>query len=540
MRAKEFVTEATLSPRDFYKKDRLEKLIQRLEQGLEFIDDKTQKKITINASRAEISGLKNILSYYDATGNMKKDAMTRLMPNTIGGVPLSSIFKDSELGGKGGVKGADDTSAFDVTKFNIGPALEAWKSIAIFAKLTHRADTPVTMADLMSVKSELESTMTLEKKEGSNVETAVTRKLVSVPDMHGSVKDTISIKIDIGLGPFQRAMKVGPQDPNLWGRIQGILTFVNENRALQRYSKIFATNGRVDPIKVAVVGGAGKKTDVRTSYLDPETDYKKGKQIVGMSFSLKAGNAGVSQSSGTTEEGVRTMFRSLGLSNELADQAIIDSKYKPKSAGESETKYKSRLLALTRIFQTAATNLDNSLKTIDNNGEKVFIKKFLDELKNAVTAGEGLIFVEFNPKGTYDYLNPHTLSDLVNYVDLESRMIKRTTPYLYIYDKNSGRNIAHIRLEVQGSGRLILKYELDDLIPLAREAHQKHAKPIAQPGAGVTSAPAVAPQPATPPQQGPNTNTIQGTTMKSTVPASIQNFNKSLSQSKIPMGSSPT
>jgi hypothetical protein len=472
MRAKEFLSEAKLKSSDFYKKDRLISFIKRLQspEGSNFTDDDTHEKINIKASRSEIKSLKDILPYYDESGNLRKDQMSQLIPNSIGGVKLSRIFKDEELGGKGGSKG-EDSEQVDVKKFNIGPAVEAWKAIGIFAKLIHRENSPVTINELMSIKLELESSMQLEKK--STVDTAVTRKLVNVPDFNGSVQDSISVKIDIGLGPFQRAMRAGPEDPPLWGRIQGIIKFINENKALQRYSNIFAKNGRQDPIKVAVVGGAGKKTDVRTSYLDPETDYKTGKQIVGMSFSLKAGNAGVSQSPGTTEEGIRIMFRSLGLSDQLADQAMVDSKYKPKARQENETAYNSRLRSLVKIMKIAAVNLDNELKQLDANGEKVFLKNFINELKNAVTSGEGLIFVEFDPKGTYEILNPNSLQALVEYVDLESKIVLKTTPYIFIYDKNSKKNLAHIRLEVQNSGRLILKYELDDLINLAREANQK-------------------------------------------------------------------
>lgn len=500
MRAREFLSEATLSPRDFYKKNRLEILINRLNKKQPFTNDKTHEKIVIDASPAEIEQLTGLLSRYDDKGNLPKDTMTKIMPNVIGGIALSTLFKDLEIGGRGGAKGDEGTT--DVGKFNIGPALEVWKSIGIFAKLTHRKNTPISINELLAVKDELAATITMEQKPGSTVETAVARVFKSVPDMNSKISDTISIKTDVGLGPWQRAMKVGPQDPALWGRIQGIVKFLNENKALARYAQIFATNGRVDPIKVAVVGGAGKKTDVKTSYLDPETDYKQGKQIVGMSFSLKGGNAGVSQSPATTSEGVRIMFRTLGLSDALADQAMADSKYKPKEKGETQKQSSSRLHALTKIMKVAAVNLDNELKQIDDNGEKIFIKRFFSELKNAVTSGEGLIFVEFNLKGTYDYLNPHTLSDLVDHVDLESKIVLKTTPYIYIYDRNSGSNLAHIRLEVQGSGRLILKYELDDLIPMAREASlQKKAD---QNPATKQPAPAVTPIP-------DNSGTIQPT-----------------------------
>jgi len=515
MRAKEFLFEAKLKSSDFYKKDRLIAFIKRLQspRGGNFIDDDTHEKVTIKATRSEIKALKDILPYYDESGNLRKDQITKLFPNSIGGVKLSRLFKDEELGGKGGSKG-EDSEQVDVKKFNIGPAVEAWKAIGIFAKLIHRENSPVTINELMSIKSELESTMQLERK--SSVDTAVTRKLLNVPDFNGRVQDSISIKIDIGLGPFQRAMRAGPDDPALWGRIQGIVKFINENKALQRYSTIFAKNGRQDPIKVAVVGGAGKKTDVRTSYLDPETDYKSGKQIVGMSFSLKAGNAGVSQSPGTTEEGIRIMFRSLGLSDQLADQAMIDSKYKPKTKNETETAYNSRLRSLVKIMKTAAVNLDNELKQLDDNGEKVFLKNFINELKNAVTSGEGLIFVEFDPKGTYEILNPHSLQDLVEYVDLESKIVLKTTPYIFIYDKNSKKNLAHIRLEVQNSGRLILKYELDDLINLAREANQKARQKNLSVADTRTKA---------------KTNPAAKFT-----PPSITNKNRTLAKGKIPMG----
>jgi hypothetical protein len=193
------------------------------------------------------------------------------------------------------------------------------------------------------------------------------------------------------------------------------------------------------------------------------------------------------------------MFRSLGLSDQLADQAMINAKYKPKQKGESQEDFNARLRSLVKIMKTAAVSLDSELKQIDNNGEKVFIKRFFAELKNAVTAGEGLIFVEFNPKGTYDYLNPHTLSDLVEHIDLESKIVLKTTPYIYIYDKNSGANLAHIRLEVQGSGRLILKYELDDLIPMAREASQAK-KAVSAPVKAPVATPAQTPAPVAPTQ----------------------------------------
>jgi hypothetical protein len=479
MRAKEFLLlEKTLEPKTFYRLSNLQAFIDRLKGSKQFIDDKTQKPIKIQATPKEIAQLEKVAANFPPEGTMLKDRMNSLIPSTIGGVPLKSVFRELEFGGKGGVKGQDAGSVDSTKVGNIGPAVEAWKAIGIFSRLIKRSEEPVSIDEMMALKDELASTMQLGTL-------AVTRKQLAVKDVNGTATDTISVKLNIPLGSFQRAMAATPQDKDLWGRITGIHTFINNNRALQRYNKVFATNNRIDPVKIEVVGGEGEKTDVKTSYLDPDQNYKDKKVITSLSFSLKASSPKVGQSSGTTVEGIKTMFNTLGLDDTSAMDAIKSALYVGKAragkntSAETDEQLNARYTAIREIFRIAGQQLENKLAKASDQGEANFFEHFFSTLTNSMTGGANMTFVDFNANGTYKQLNPKTIKNLAALVDLEAKVTTgkgaKGHPYLFVYDRNSQRNIMHVRLEVQTGGRLTLHYELDDLIDLAIEANNKNA-----------------------------------------------------------------
>lgn len=495
MRSKEFLSEDNLSAATFYKLDRLNELIRRLETGSPF-QDSTGKEVIVKATRAEINSLKALRKLYDKTGTMPggHSAMVGKIPHYIGGVRLSSLFKDPKIGGLGGSKIASDSDA--KAGGNIGPALELWKSVAIYARLTHREDRPINFNDLKSLVGELDTNKELIKKEKSDTDVVVSKLFKEVPDFNKKVKDTLSLKIDLGLGPYQRAVAASPTDAKLWGNIQGVLKFVNENNALKRYNKIFSMNGRVDPIKVALVGGSGAKTDIQTSYLDTSKPPEVGadgkprheqKSLPSLTFSVKSGSSKVHQSPGTTVEGIRTMFTSLGLSTTDADAAVKKTGYQEKlklkkGSVEDPKAIIQRHNALADIFGIAAQELDNKLRGLNDKGEGEFIKHFLSTLTQAFTGGANLIYVDFDAKGTYFKLNPHQITNLTNFVDLGSAI--RKTPkglLLEVTDTNSSRVLFQMRLQSNTSGRLTILFELRDLLKLTKEATEKLNLPMQKP-----------------------------------------------------------
>jgi hypothetical protein len=488
MQISEILLEKTLEPASFYQLPNLQAFIKRLTTTGEFIDDKTHKPIKVTPSRQEIAQLKKAEASFPPEGIMLKSRMKSLIPTTVGGIKLNTIFREPDFGGKGGFKGKEADLSNPVKLGNVGPAVEAWKAIGLFARLTDRSDNPITLEKLMSIKNQLNQDMTLGVKKGSKsrTDTVVSKQLISVPEVDGNTKDTISIKINVALGSWQRAMAASPQDKELWGRIQGILAFVNENNALKRYNKLFSQNHRIDPVKIAVVGGEGEKTDIKTMYLDPQGNTKD--ILPSLSFSLKATSPKIGQSSGTTVEGVKSMFATLGLDDTAAMEAIKAAVYAGKQRGSDETdqQINARYKALHAVFNIAGQQLEQKLSRATDTGEANFLEHFFSTLTKAMTGGANMVFVDFNANGTYKKLNPKTIKNLASLVDLEARVTRgggaKGHPYLFVYDKNSNKNIMHIRLEVQTGGRLTLHYELDDLINLAIEANNK-SKDVAVPAA---------------------------------------------------------
>jgi len=467
MRINELLIEAFLKGADFYMRDRLVALIKRLEEKQPFFDNDTGKPIVVNASSSEIANLKKILAdLFDSRNktSIDKTLITKYMPVEIGGVPLSKLFKDGSLGGKGGTKGEEKTEEGGLG--NLGPAVEVWKAIGIFTKLSHRRAEQITIEDLMQVKNNLSGMMTPQRKKNklgkvSKIQTAVVKTSVNVPDFNNRITDEIKLIIDVAMGSWQRAMEVTPEtDKKLWGSIQAILKFVNENNALKRYTKIFASNGKRDPISIAVVGGEGEKADIRSTYFDTATNQEK--PLSSLTFSVKAGSNKISQSSGSTVEGVKTMFRMLGLNDQIAVNTIQKANYvgKTKGSENDEVLAKARYNSLVNIFNMARKSLASELANASNDQEKRFLSNFFTQVKGGITGGEKMIMVDFNPNGTYKKFNPQVISNLVKMVDLEARPGTGDRPAINIFDKNSNMNLIQVRLEAQSGGRLTIHVEL--------------------------------------------------------------------------------
>ena len=72
-------------------------------------------------------------------------------------------------------------------------------------------------------------------------------------------------------------------------------------------------------------------------------------------------------------------------------------------------------------------------------------------------------------------------------------MESKSTPYIYIIDKISGKPIIHIRLAILKSGRMTNTFELDYLLDLVRDALRKENKAQAAATTAAQAAPAADP-----------------------------------------------
>ncbi len=463
MRAFEILLEKNLSASDFYKKSRLDSFISKLEKKEPFFVDRQEQ--VINVSPQEIAKLKDFYQFYNELGDARKVDATANIPKVIGGVPLSKIAKTGDFGGRG---------AYNIEKANIGPAVEVIKAAAIFSKLSERTGTEITLNDIKTLLTDVKGNVALQKGAGSKVDTFQGKIYKEVTDKQAGIKDIIHLIVSANEGSFLRAITLNETDKELMGSVNGILKYVNTDPELARYNRYFSQNNRKDAVNISIVGGQGKKTDVKTTYIDPNTGEER--TLKSLSMSLKAGKgATLDQAPGTNKQGIRKFFDILGFDAGIADQAIVQSDYKDKEKGESPAALLQRKEAAGQILRLTGDYLNQKYFAKNDNGEAVFINDFLKNLTRSMTKDEKLIYVEFNADGTYNKLNPRRIMDLAKNVDLVAvpKVSSTGVSYLYITDQISGKSLFHIRLLVSKAERIAFFFEIDNLVPMVKDAISK-------------------------------------------------------------------
>lgn len=472
MRAFELIFEDTLAAADFYKKDRLDAFINKLEKKEPFIVNRQEQ--VINATPDEIAKFKNFYKFYNEIGDARKVDATANLPKSVGGIPLSKIEKTGEFGGKG---------AYNVEKAGLGVAVEVLKSVALYAKLTDRTNQPITVDTIKSILSTLKDTAKLGRHSAkSKTQTYLGRLQTEVPDQQQTIKDTINLVVQANEGSFLRAVALTPRDKDALGSLNGILKYVNTDPEMARYNKFFSQNNRKDAVNVSIVGGQGGKTDVKTTYVDPVSNQER--TLKSLSMSLKAGKSpSFDQAPGTNEKGIRDFFNILGFESEVADNVINKTQFQAKkSSDEPIEDLRKRQQAAAKIMQLAGDYVEKKYFSKNDKGEAAFINDFFKNIIKSITKDEPLIYVEFNADGTYDKLNPRNIMNLVNYVDLYSdhRISKDGVNYLFFRDKNTGKALFHIRLLVSKAERIAFLFVLNDLISLVKEATEYKNKNISR------------------------------------------------------------
>ena len=487
MRAKDFLTEGALTKRTFYEKDRLLTLITRLKKPGEKFLTVDGDSISLRATPEEFKYLINLLkTNYDAQGTVISNSN---MLNKIGGVPLSQLMKTSDFGGKSGVGAAGET----VGKPNIGPTVEALKSMAMFAKLISRGKPTITAEDVLKVAAIMSQNAQEIKEKGKTVATTSSKYSRRVYDTSKQVQDTIGINIRLSSPPFQRAVNVSPEDKKAWGSLQGIVNYVNNEGDIAKYSRFFASNNKRDPVNIAVVGISGAKADISTTYEKPDGTIKT---LSHMSMSIKAGSSMYDQASGMNTEGIEKFYDILGLNPLDAADAMrhVGFESKVDRVEDSTEQARSRVAAVKQIYEIVGSQLKQRIGSLNDQGEAEYVHEFLGKLRGSIQGEGKLVYVNFDAKGTYNKLNPQLITTMAQHINLDVvvDMESKSTPYIYIMDKISGKPVMHVRLAILKSGRMTHTFELDYLLDLIRDAKKKEAqmKPAEDPVSDAPEKPA--------------------------------------------------
>ena len=513
MRSREFLSEGPLSKADFKERYRLANFIQKLEKGDPFIAV-SGDPIVIPASRQEINHLKAELksSFDPADPRPKAQSIKPVdMPNTIGGIKLSSLQKTKEFGGTFSVSSSGE---MDVSKANIGPTVEALKAFAIYAKLVMRGTDQITPEDVIAIGQLAASNSREEAVGKSKSPTTVALYSRNVPDVGKKINDQITLKIALSTPSFLRAVRTTQSDKEAWGNLQGIVKYVNTESDMGKYSRYFGNNNHRDPLKIAVVGIGGDKVDIESTLT---TDTGEEKPIQNLSLSVKANDAPwYDQASANNADGMVKFYDIIGLGEDAANQAMVTANFQEGGKGSTPKEFEKRIKAATLIYEVAFNQLKAKIpESIP--GEARYIQTFLANLKNSLAGDQKLVYVKFDAKGTYEKLKPHLLTKLAEVIDLDVNFSADPgRPTIYWIDKSTGRTLVYVvLLKVPSEKRLTHQFNLGkDFFPLLREAEN------------LLNAPATTPQPAV------------TTTPVAPVPAGIQNQTKQIGN-KIPMGAPP-
>lgn len=465
MRAKQFLSEAGLAKKTFYVKDRLQTLVNRLKKPGEKFLTVDGDSIEVKATPAEIKYLIDLLkTNYDAQGTIISNTK---MLNTIGGVPISKLMKTSDFGGQAGVNATGESEGTP----NIGPTVEALKSMAIFAKLVTRGKSTITSDDVLKVAGVMKERVKLVKEKGKAVSTASSTYSRLVYDTSKQVKDTISLDIRLSAPPFQRAVNISPADKKAWGTLQGIINYVNTESDIAKYSRFFSSNNKRDPVNIGVVGISGAKADIATTYTQPDGTERP---LSHLSMSIKAGSSMYDQASGMNADGIEKFYEILGLNPLDAADAMRHTKFQSKVDRVEDTpeQAKARVEAVKQIYEIVGMQLKQRIGELNDKGEAEYVHEFLGRLKNSIQGNDKLVYVNFDAKGTYNKLNPQLITTLAKHIDLDVTvdMGSKAVPYIYIIDKISGKPVMHVRLAILKSGRMTHTFELDYLLDLIRDA----------------------------------------------------------------------
>jgi len=469
------LNEAELAQRTFYDKSRLETLIKRLKAKDDFLTV-DGKKIKIPITRAELTNLIDILkTNYDARGVVISN---NRMPTTLGGVPLNTLMKTSDFGGRAGI-GADGEAE---GKANVGPTTEAMKAIAIFTRLLNRNQPSISVEDWRRVAAQMKNNATDVKDPEKTVSTTLSELTKKVYDTDKKVQDTLKLTIQLSTPPFLRAVNVDQSDKQAWGILQGILNYVNTESDVQKYNRFFTNNNVRDPVNIGVVGIGGDKVDILATRTEKSGEERP---LSHLSMSIKAGSSMYEQSSGMNAAGIEKLYDILGLDPLSAADAMQATNFKSKQRNKVDTpeEAKERVQAVKDIYQIIGSQLEAYISNKNDAEEGEYLRNFLSRLKNSIQGDKRLVYVNFDANGTYNKLNPQVIDALASYVDLGVVVDSesKSTPYIYIIDKNTGKPIMHVRLAALKSGRMTNTFELDYLLDLVRAALKKQNQAPAQP-----------------------------------------------------------
>ncbi|MDA8897669.1 hypothetical protein N9I83_01420 [bacterium] len=359
-------------------------------------------------------------------------------------VPYSTLEKTAEFGGRSSGPASDDTP---VKVSNKGEVAEGILGCATFARLLKRPIAPITDSDIKAVMKRLPTDA---PDKGGWHELTLTARETDNP-----IADFFTLTLNLKTDTYQDFI-----DPEKWALMNtvsnNVVEYVNDN--MDKYTKLFAKNGKVDAVKVIADGVSGE-TDTKVDvFLTHSLDGGPEKTLQHYDMSVKVGSTKQmgQVGGGKTAQGISTerffilkeMFEKFG-----ADLSVIEKQFM-----SAETIDNAYVIAYSEAAKQINTHLTTEDKEVD------WLMQFLNTIKFFATLNDDrvkLVQFEDTLKGGYYVLDFKKLDRMMdkNKVDLEAVFIDdKAQPKITIINTVNNKPFLSIRKKQARGGGYIRNY----------------------------------------------------------------------------------
>jgi len=284
-------------------------------------------------------------------------------------IKMSQLAKTGEFGGVGQTKTGERQLA------NRGNTLEGVLGALALARLTVRPSRRVSEVDLKKIITDF----------GKQAGTQGTGGTISVkaPEEQASTTDTFSLTVKLPAKNYADFVDYDfmMADKQMAGFIRQSIAYVNEAGIVDRYAKMFESNGKADSVGIVADGVSdmtGRKTDIFMTY----TDENGEKQTKRFDLSLKAGTtnqfgqAAVGSDTPTSRKKAHSEYGLAAYKKIFGDFGVDIS-----AIGNAYLNAKGIEQAIDVAYNEAYTKFKEELAGNDDNAEKAWLKQFVLNIK---------------------------------------------------------------------------------------------------------------------------------------------------------------
>lgn len=395
---KDFILETDLRPAELVKyvgkdNDRIPTFLNKVSQGAPFATT-DGKQVVIDKS--EIDRLKNEILVPGAKGNPS------LKTTDATEIKMTQLAKTGEFGGVGQTKTGERILA------NRGNTLEGVLGALALARLTVRPSRRVSEVDLKKIITDF----------GKQAGTQGTGGTITVkaPEEQARTTDTFSLTVKLPAKNYADFVDYDfmMADKSMAGFIRQSIAYVNEAGIVDRYAKMFESNGKADNVAViadGVTDMTGRKTDIFMTY----TDENGEKQTKKFDLSLKAGTtdqfgqAAVGSDHATSKKKAHSEYGWAAYKKIFSDFGIDVS-----AVGNAYLNAKGIEQAIDIVYNEAYTKFKEELAGNDDNAEKAWLKQFVLNIKNHGTYNDPNVQLAQFEKSKYFVLDFQKLDRLLD------------------------------------------------------------------------------------------------------------------------------